>query len=273
MAEPITLQECSTILFDRAKRWWVGTNVLRLGTVAFSVSATILKVSPLTTALLAALLALGAWWTQYKTDAARDQSNDLRRQIDLREGLGWPVSPLFLADLSATTHLQVSPGVPPESYFESTTNPSPERLVENVRETGFFSEHLAATAERSMWWVTAALVLTTVFGLFAALDLVDDLETLRTLGVVLASVLLAVEATGVARLALDYRGFRQAACEAKSDAHRLLSGGTVAMTEAVHTAETYYMSRARAPLIPSWVYSRRRDELNRLWRQSYGAPH
>ncbi len=271
MAEPITLQACSTLLFDRAKRWWTWTNRLRFGTVAFSIAATLLDASSLTTALVAALLALGAWWAQYKTDTARDQANDLRRQIDLQDGLGWPVSPLFLADLSAATHTEIAPGAPSELYFESTSEANAKRLAENVRETGFFSEHLSATAEQTMWGVTAALVLVAVSGLFAALEFVDNIETLRTLGVVLATVLLAVEATGVARLALDYQSFRKAACDAKTDADRLLAGTSVDTIEVVHVAETYYISRARAPLLPNWVYSRRRDELNRLWRQSYGA--
>src|SRR5690606_8327514 len=84
MAEQITLQECSTRLYDRAKRWWAATNSLRAGVVIAGVAATLVGWAPLPASLVAGALALAAWCTQYWTDTARDKANDLRRQMDLQ---------------------------------------------------------------------------------------------------------------------------------------------------------------------------------------------
>lgn len=277
----MTLQACSTRLYNRAKTWWAWANALRVGVVVAGAAATVAGVAPLPASLVAGVLALAGWWAQYRADGARDRANDLRRQMDLQDGLGWAVSRMDLRDLGAEVGAVVSPEPPVESYFESRGPVGPRRLVENVRETGFFSEHIARTAERAMWGVTAALALLAVGGLFAAVAVIDDAEALRTAGVVLATVLLAVETTGVARLALDYGAFRRSACEVKSQADRLLDAPSVSLATAAHVAESYFLDRARAPLLPDWVYSGvslggvtlyagRRDHLNRLWRETYG---
>ena len=259
-------------------------NALRVGVVVAGAAATVAGAAPLPASLLAGALALAGWWAQYRADGARDRANDLRRQMDLQDGLGWPISRMELRDLGVEVGAVVSPEPPAESYFESSEPPAPRRLLENVRETGFFSEHMAGTAERTMWVATALLVVVAVGGLFGAVAVVDDAETLRTAGVVLATVLLAVEATGVARLALAYGGFRRAACEAKTRANRLLADPAVDLASASHVAESYFIDRARAPLLPDWVYSGvtvgrttvyagRRVPLNRLWRETYGLGH
>lgn len=282
MAEQITLQECSSRLYDSAKRWWAVTNGLRVGVVVAGVAATLIGWAPLPAALMAGALALAAWYTQYRTDEAKDQANDLRRQMDLQDGMEWPIPSLALDDLGACLGTFVSADPPVESYFASQLPPGPERLLENVRETGFFSEHIAATAARAMWGLTAWLCLLAVGGIFVTVAIVDDITVVRSIGVVLASVLLVVEAVGVARLAMDYHGFQKAACETKTQANRMLSAGAVREVDALHLAESYFIHRARAPLLPGWVYSGihvwgvrlyrgRRDELNVLWQKRYGS--
>ncbi|MEM6782210.1 MAG: hypothetical protein AAF624_00555 [Bacteroidota bacterium] len=282
MAEQTTLQDCSTRLYDLAKRWWVAANGFRVGVVIAGVAATLLGWAPLPASLVAGALALAAWFTQYRSDVVRDQANDLRRDIDLQDGLGWPISAMMLNDLSTQIGSFVSAERPEKSYCASVLPAGPRRLVENIRETGFFSEHLASTAAKIMWSATAVLCTLSVGGLFVTIATVDDIEVVRTVGVVLASVLLFVEAAGVARLALDYQGFRNAACETKTQADRLLATDAITDTEALQVAETYFIHRARAPLLPDWVYGGlrmlgvtlyrgRRDKLNALWERRYGV--
>ena len=116
-------------------------------------------------------LALASGFSRRLGDHFAGSANEIRCLLDLRDGLGRPIEPLKAADLIAGTSVVVqrlASRKEPEPYFGSDRTPSPRRLVENVRESSWWTKWLAADMSMVAGALTAVLVITSLLTLVAA---------------------------------------------------------------------------------------------------------
>jgi hypothetical protein len=196
-----------------------------------------------------------------------EAANDIRRRLDLEEGLGRRVDPIVAIDL-----VDDAPGWirrramvgDEEPYFESSAPPSARRLVENVRESSWWTKRLAG----DMVWFAAALTVSfgivVVLMLMAALQGTMDAATAKSLAPWMQAAIVFLVAQGPVQAWRGYASLRGGAGKAQDRAGELLKGQPTE-AEAVELAADYHLIRRTAPVIPTLWYNWRRADLNTRW--------
>ncbi len=72
---------------------------------------------------------------------------------------------------------------------------------------------------------------------------------------------------GLIRFILGYYQFSSQASRVEIQAARLLELDSVNQDQAIKLIYEYQLSRAVAPLLPSWLWKLMRNDLNRLWQE------
>lgn len=270
MNKPIDLQAFNRVQYGQAKRTWTAANVLAVLAFVVGLVATLLDVAPLSSTLIAGALAVIGWLVTWRADTLKGQAEEVRRALDLQDALALPVPRALLADLEVQYNVALNRDVSEEKYFASTAEPGLQRLVENVRETAFWSSHQARIMARLLFSVTAVGLLVAVAALLESVRTVEDIRAVREVATGVAAAILFVLTGGLARLAGDYHAFAGAACRARDGADAMLEGTRIDPYAAARLGIEYATARAGAPLLPQWVYRWKGAAINAAWNRQYG---
>lgn len=221
-----------------------------------------------------AVLALATFYLHGVEDRWKDQADGLLRLLDIGDGLGTAIAPRdradALAEVSDSAIRLAGWRAAPGAYFASMTAGSPRRLVENMRESAWWTTRIARSAEamQKVWvWV---------FGLLGAGILAvtalrpgvpqQGLAAFLTTPSFVIAVLLFLFTSGPYKRIGEYRSFHEAAKEIDARAERLLDAPE-RITEAVarQLAADYHLARKGSPLLPGFIWSMRQRKLNQLW--------
>jgi flagellar biosynthesis protein FliQ len=206
---------------------------------------------------------------QWRSDILKGRAEQLKRKIELFDGLGWTISPADLSDalakISSRRRNLILKAVK-ENYFASQTSVGPKRAVENLQESAWWSKDLAGTTLILCAIVTVVLVVGSLISLGVAVSAVKDTATLENTSRVIAAIVSLIVSLGLIRLMSGYFAFgRRSEQVEKATVHLL--GGTVSEVEAIKLLHDYQIARSAAPLIPDWIWKLRRKTLNELWDQ------
>jgi hypothetical protein len=187
----------------------------------------------------------------------------IKRRLILAEGLGAEVSAEELADLKAEFGELASDGLP---YSSSEAEPGWKRLTAIVRECAWWTGKLhRLVASRFWWW---AIVTTGLF-LLAVLAL---LFVIADQGLGGTSIAKGAAATLALLVAVDYWGrwweSREVAVECDRQVERctaVLRSQELDPKDAVRVTLDYSGATLASYPIPSRLYGRHRERLERLW--------
>lgn len=258
-----------------AKWWWGASNVLRFVGFVLGGVAIFLPVSPVQLAVMMVVVSVGTEVASYRSDAVKGMAKALRRKLDLKDSLGWPISGAEWADLlarsPASVRRQARKDVSMESYFDSRKKPGPKRAVENIRESAWWSKHLS----ESLSEICLALLLIALFASVVALAIAADKVApvggaLATASRTVVACLMFFISLGPARLAVAYYGAAKKAGQIEKSADVLLEVDSITESDAVKLYYEYHLSRAAAPLVPEWYWKLKRKELNEMWAARRG---
>lgn len=168
------------------------------------------------------------------------------------------------ADLLAETDLEPISLDEEDGYYGSTEPNGPRRLVDIVRESAWWSGHLAGMASLLYGAAGGLLVLAGSLALIAAVGFGDfkAISGATIARVVSAAFGIAVTG-GLFRISAGFKAFSEISHKVDQSGTSLL-GGTFDIREALELAVTYQCARLVSPPIPSWIYEIRKDYLNRL---------
>ncbi len=269
-------------LYDRAKGLWGVAYALQLGVFGVGITLVFFAASHWVGILLAAALCLSvaSEIVLLRFEAAKGIAEELLRKLDLRDSFGWGLDEAEMRDFLARSPSRLTEGLTTEDlgerYFASGQSIGPERALENVQESAWWSKHLAS--RMVLWCAGAALVLLIgpIAVLVASILATADPEKLSLITQVAVSVLMAGFTFGLLRLAFAYYSFSResdrAVVRAESASRRLLAEGSVSLERALRVVQEYHLARTVAPPIPSWLWRRNQDRLNRLWEQYRPGP-
>lgn len=196
------------------------------------------------------------------------RGNDMLRQLDLEDGLGRPVSPEVVADLRVSAAWYVdraSKRAVPTRYFESTNKASARRLVENVRESAWWTKHLAGDMSRIARWFSASLFVVVVLILIAVTQSV--ITPGDTWPAWIAALTLFLIGQGPWQVATRYADYSTRAERIQKEAGRLLREGAVTELEAMDLVAEYHLIRQASPIIPTAWHQLRQRALNQEWNE------
>jgi len=257
-----------------AKRWWWFARGLQFIVLVVGVVVTIGNIFPTEFAILSAFLSIGSILALWASDQHKGSAQAIHRKFEFLDALGWDVSQRELRNL----HISLPKGVKekldkspmsPYDYFASKTPRSPRRLLENLTESTFYSQHLAMRSANIFGIMTiVTFALSLVFIVFI-LQSSPAQSTAIIAAKVFVLFLSFLFGGGFVRLAYDFYRFSQIAKHVEESACTLLkqADADIEKNEVVKLYQEYQLVRAGSPLIPSFVYNAMRDELNKLWSQ------
>lgn len=277
VSEAERLSEC---LGREGKGWWRLS--LSFKVISFCVGALTLMFPSFPQGVMLFILlgfAILAEVFNYLADRIFGMSHSFRAKLDLQDSLGWEISPSeysdFLAELPGSVkdsaQKPLTDGDRRGHYFASRNVHGPERALENVEESSWWSKILA----KKMTRFCLVLLLITVIGSLAGM-----IMTVYTIGVlgsaagsngllgiarVSTSFLMLLISLGTVKLTLGYYSFSIKAEKVEKHSDRLLNGRKFDLMEAVKTVHEYHLARLVAPPIPDWIWRKNEKELNKLF--------
>lgn len=272
-ADSHSMQALSREYFKSAKRWWAASNIARTAAYVFGATMAFFEVwvtgYPF---LVAGLFGLASGF-RWKSNQEKQSSELLRRKLDFEESFGIRMSKIEVADLKAQLGASDLPTPSSEAYFasgKSSPDSSGEKAFENLRESAWWSKHIARSAQKLCNVLAVALVGLSILALIVSIKFLADLETISGVSKVVTSTLYFVFSARLFRSALAYRDFATRAEGISKSSDGTLERGEVDKLSAMQMWHEYHLARAAAPLLPEWLYKWRRDSLNKTWKAHFG---
>lgn len=262
-----TLSQALFSLAKWASRLALASEVLAL---VFGAWLAFIRAAEWTSIPLLALLALATFFFRGLADAWKDQADEQLRKLDLADGLGRPISARDRADLMADAPrlaVWLSRRRTAEPYFASASTGSPRRLVENLRESAWWTWHLGRTAEwlQKVWLVLFGTVGVGTLAMQAIRPGGFSGEFLAKPSLAVALLLFLFTSGPYGRLG-KFRSLHEAAHDVEMKAGHLLDHPErIDESAALLLAADYHLARKGAPLLSSLVWRLRKAELNQLW--------
>lgn len=193
----------------------------------------------------------------------------IKRQHEFIDGLGTAPSPRTLANLQA----ELPPDLKPEVdrlltegvTFASTEFVGLARALDNLRESSFFSHHLARLCAGYLLALMIVTGVTAVSFLLFCLHTLHDASAGVTAARAIAATLVFLISVGTLKSWRGYARFSANADQAHAEAARLLKETALEPCDAHRAIAEYQLARAGAPMIPTFVWKLHRDRLNKIW--------
>lgn len=257
-------------LFARCKSALKWAYILKAGVFVAGVAVVVFALSWTLAPFLVAVLAGAAELVMWRSDYLKGEAESIHRKLDFEDSFGWPVSEHELRDLWA--RLKDGRALPREgNYFASKSDPGTERALQNLRESCWWSKHLS----RSMAWMTLMGILLLILGCFiillVAVASVPDLKTAADIVRIVTSSLMLLFSFGLLRLWFGYYNFGSKAERIEGLAISLQKADKAPdQHEVVKLWNDYHLSRASAPVLPTWLWNNQQVRLNALWKRQFG---
>ncbi len=204
-------------------------------------------------------------------DMSWGKAQELRRKIDLHDAFGWEIDPSWYNDLLVRCTPWVKKRArgkrPDGPYFASGERAGPRRALENVRESAWWSQHLA----EKMYWkvliatcviVTGSVVILITTLAMVPLRLTENLLVYASIARSVTSLIMLVISLNLIKLTISYFKFAKAAAKCKEAAMAHLQKQTKGREEEIVTLYDYFLVRRNGPVVPTWLWSMYRNELN-----------
>lgn len=243
------------------KRTWahVATGIITL--VSYSLPPTASHVF----VMVAILTEMAAWYYRRRAQGRHMCAEHLRRSALLMNAYGRKDEPIEAIDARACLPKAVerrAVELEDANYYASTLPAGPERLVETLQESAFYSKHLCRAAARRLFVVTGALIVGILIAIGLVLPSLDGpaITIVARIVIVFLMVLITADVCGEA---LDWHD--SAAVAERVD--RVLEQQTVPIEqELLAIFADYSVATAGALPIPTDLYMKQRDQLDEKWR-------
>jgi hypothetical protein len=260
----------SRALYDRSKRWWWTSLACKVS--VFVVGTIVVLWAPgwKSSAVLIFLIYLASELALLRSDSFKGRAETIVRKLDFEESFDWKISGAELYDYELRSPKRLRKNLPTtasnEKYFASTEAFGPRRAAENVVESSSWSKHLAEKMGHLCLGITCVLVIGSIVILVVSIDSVQNISSLSNIGRLVTSALMLVFSLGLLKLMLGYYGFSEKAEKAEQAAENLLKGDC-GERDAIKVLHDYQVARATAPLLPTQLWKRMRDDLNERWKR------
>jgi hypothetical protein len=256
-----------------AAKFWQNVIIgVQIGVFGLGVIAVFWPVfSPSFTPFAIALAAAFAF-IKIRISALKGRAESLKRVYEYYDGLGEPIPTTLLADLEANFAGKLSEKIISELNsglrFASISAAGERRALQNLQESAWWSKIGAARTRNMLLWVFGISFITIVV-LLVALPL--DTGPRPTGGAVALAKIVAAALLCIFSLNLlgGIWGFHRFAAKAQdidAECERRLGKTNMYPSDAWRLMTEYQLARASAPMIPTFVWRRGKEKLNRAWR-------
>jgi len=203
----------------------------------------------------------------WRSDNFKSAAQTILRKLDFRDSFGWEISGEEMSDIIMSLPSKIRKSIPqlsPDNYFASSADPGPTRALENLQESAWWSKQLASRMGDICLGITIGLVALSLIVMAGSVYAIQNTDTLSSIVRITTSLLMLIFSLGIWRLIIGYYTFKGKAEGSEQHTKSLFNSGCDHF-DAVKAWHDYQVARASAPLIPSWLWRRMRDDLNKTW--------
>lgn len=276
---PIKLAEVLETLVNRAysrAKFWGGTAIiLQVVLYVAGIVALVFPEVTLTYPWVALPLALVTADIAGRASKYKGMAETAKRHHELLLSFGEQPSKNQLADLSQVfskaipkqTHELLKSGI----TYASTAALGPKRALENLSESAWFTKHLAGRCETIVRLVFIITLLIAVSLLLWAASTVSGTTSGMAIAKGVAATLIFLVSVGSIRGWIAYQSLHKKAGEIDAEACRLKEQEEPDPFRVHRLLSEYQLSRASAPMIPTWVWKLHRNSLNEHYKIKVAA--
>lgn len=254
--------------YGRAKILWFLSLGLKLFSALLGIVLVLAHIGSSLSPIFVFTLALCSELIQWQSDIQKGFAEALTRKIEYHNGFNWPFSPKDMRDslsrVSKKNRDRISKKIE-DNYFASKEEPSPRRVIENLRESAWWSSQQLGTVLLICVLVVATLIGGSLFTLSRSIETIDNYSSLANINRATTAVLSSVISLGLFKLIVGYYNFKSKADLIEQKATPLLKSENITEREAILLLHEYHLSRSSSPPIPSIVWRMKRKNLNELW--------
>lgn len=263
------INRLSTSYFKQSEKWDLISMCLRLVVFSGSILAIFISLDFLWLPIAAFLLSIAVEFVAWRAEALSGKADELKRIYEYADGFGQKLTVRDLSNLKAAA-LGEDTGDSFEfllqgNIFASKRETGAYRVIENLMQSSWFSFHLARISAFCYLWLIVFLFFVSLVTLFYSVNFLTEHEELKGVGKLVTTVILLIFSLGLVRKCLGLFSFSTAAKETDGACEQALERGEVPEAPALRLLYDYQLARALSPSIPTWVWGRNRDRLNRLW--------
>jgi hypothetical protein len=257
--------------FKITKRWWAVTWSLKAAVFAVGLIAVFFPNISIYITISVGILSFASEFCNVKSNHNKGIAEGFLRKLDFRDSFGWDISTLEIADafvkLSKKAKEQFALAGQPDNYFASNETTGWKRAMQNLQESAWWSKHLAEVAGWYCFSLTIILVVVSLLTLIGSSLMISKTEELTNINRIVIAVLLIIVSFGLIPLTFNYFTFSKKAEASERIATELLKTDSANIeAQAIKAFNEYHLVRASAPLIPSWLWRRKKDTLNEAWK-------
>jgi len=209
-----------------------------------------------------------------RADSLKSEAERLKRAHELQTGLNISPDQVALANASVRKWWFFPPKFDAKVLkglkFASSEPPSARRTLENLRESAWFTKHLAGYSLIGTFWSGFGLVVIPTLAVFLWPHL-GDMKSAKQATLISSSIVLGVFSLGVARRFLGLKHLEAAADKALSQAERLLKDSPNSTELALSALLEYQIARSCSPSLPTSTWKRHEKELNQKYGRYFGT--
>ena len=253
---------------EAAKSWSRLRLISQFAVLACGSLALFLSSAPAYLSAVGALVGqLASWVCGLRAQEAHQQAEQVRRRAILVDALGGTAERLDVTDLWRLFDERTrerAEALHESDYYASTLDPGPDRLMEVLKESTFWSKHLyAASARRAFKGVAVVIVGVLIVALLVLPNTSGEILLLLARGlVVFLGFVVGVDQLGRAIAWTDAKNQLEAL-------HRRLERVRLDdMEPCLAIFADYTAATSLAPPIPTSVYESEREDLNALWSEA-----
>lgn len=212
---------------------------------------------------LGLLLAIATYGVRWSADMHYQTAEQLRRMRLMIDGLGEQAHPAEVARIRAAASDRPSKDpLPIGSYYTSQYPMGWRRVLHNILESAFYTEHLA----RRTGWLCAMGGGTVILVALVAMVCAAERAVSPVFANAALGLITAVISGTLADLARAYFALAAAASGSFDRAKGLVERGEPPLREALEAVGDYNVALSNAPPIPGFVYGSMRTRLDGLWK-------
>jgi hypothetical protein len=272
------LQELSKIVgkaFRKAKRWYLAYLACQFCVLVLAVIFIFVQMNPNTVAVTGFLAILAAECLRWNSDYWKSHGEWAKRMWEMVDGLGVRLDGKDVADWLAARPrgflMDVTSDEMQGSEFDSHRAKGPVRVVENTRESAWWSKHESQRMVALLATVLALVVLASFVALILSIASLSRAEAKQSgslaqnIGVIVCSVLGFVVSVNLMRLLADFHMFASNAENIFRRCDRALESPSLEECDALSIMHDYQVARNSAPLLPTFIWRLRRAHLREQW--------
>ncbi|WP_110514554.1 hypothetical protein [Herpetosiphon llansteffanensis] len=259
----------SRYLFERSKLWFsismtLKASILIVASIAIFTTNFFALVAPYTVYIFSICSELCIW----RSDTIKGIADGLLRKLDMRDSLGWSLRAQDIRDIVIRLPKKIRESLPNErsgeQYFENNNPYGIEKTIANIQETSWWSKQIANSAWVFTLVISCILLIISIILLIVSIQLTLKSAILSNISRVVTATITSVFTSGLFKLTVSYYRFSQKSAQIENQAIHLMQNSSTEI-QIVKLFHEYQVARATAPLLPSWIWKLRNQELTQMW--------